>query len=229
MPRNNYGFIRTEYSFTSGSGELESGRYINEFKIRIFFDEFRELGEEHREDSMEIGRAKVSLFLVELGMDNEHSKFEVFDHCREFVNLYEELFNEHEEFIKPIQGSFDGLNYNLLYISQMELLPEWRSRGIGKKVLKDIIWRFSGCCGMIVLKAFPLQLSPGILESTNLWDQQLLFSSLTRNARLAQQKLNAFYKSVGFSRVPKSDLHYLSPSRGNPNLDQIPLDEEEKL
>ncbi|WP_338868467.1 hypothetical protein WBJ53_17615 [Spirosoma sp. SC4-14] len=229
MARNNYGFIRTEYSFTSGSGELASDRYINEYKIRIYLDEVRELGEEIREEAIEIGRASVSLFLLELGMNNEFPRFEIFDHSSEYLNLYEQIFTEQGEYIKPIQDYSEEIHYNLLYIRQLELLPEWRGRGIGQKVLKDIIWRFEGCCGLVVLNAFPLQLQPGLPESTNLWTQQLLLSSLTSNAKVAQQKLNAFYKSVGFKRVPKSNLHFLSRESDNPELAQIRLDEEEQL
>ncbi|GAB3753043.1 GNAT family N-acetyltransferase [Spirosoma pomorum] len=226
---NNYGFIRTEYSFTSGSGELESGRYINEYKVRIYFDEVRELSDTQREESVEIGRASVSLFLVELGLNNDQSMFDIFDHCIEYVNLYEEVYDEHGEFQKPLIDTFEPLNDNLLYIRRLELLPEWRGRGIGQKVLKDIIWRFDSCCGMVVLKAFPLQFEAGILTNTSLWTQQLMLSSFTQNTSMAQRKLFAFYKSIGFKRVPKSDLHYLSMFHTNPKLDAIALNEEDVL
>lgn len=224
-----FGFIRTEYSFTSGSGELESARFINEYTIRIFLDQTRERGEQIHQESTEIGRASISLFLLELAYNQNEATFDVFDHCREYVNLYEDLYTDDDELIEPIRKIADIDNGNLLYIRRLDLLPEWRGRGIGRKVLKDIIWRFGGCCGLVIVYAYPIQFAEGITRETDLWTQQLLLSELPQDEVEAHQKLYTFYQSVGFRRVPKRDIHFMSMSLANPVLNQIPLDEAEEL
>lgn len=223
------GFLRTEYSFTSGSGEIGSARYITEYQVRIFSEESYQLRQENREYSIEIGKGWVSLFLLGLAMDNQQPLIDVFDDNADYLDLYQVLYTKQGELIQPIQNDYESFNGNLLFIRQLELLPEWRSRGLGKKVLKDIILRFDGCCGLVVMNSSPLQFESGILESTDLWNQQLLLNQLTQDKKLAQQKLAAFCQSVGFERVPDSTWHYLSLGKRNAAFDQIAIDETDEL
>lgn len=224
-----FGIIRLEYSFPSETGITESLRYITEYSIRIYLDQYIETGSGERIDSVEIGRAKASLFLVGLGLDTDQSVFDVFDHSIEYINLYEELYDEHEEYSKAIKGGREIDNSNVLYIRRVELLPQWRGRGIGKKVLKDIIWRFTGGCGLVVLKSFPLQFEEGILEATDLWTQQLLLADLPKRKGSVQKKLDRFYQSVGFRKLADKNWHYLNMILINQKLNQISLEDSENI
>ncbi|MGM9512403.1 GNAT family N-acetyltransferase [Larkinella sp. GY13] len=224
-----FGIIRLEYGFQYETGITESLRYINEYAIRIYLDQYFPGESGDRVESVEIGRASVSLFLVELGHNNDQSTFDIFDHSVEYINLFEELYDEDEEFIEAIKNGREIDQFNVLYIRNLALLPQWRGRGIGKKILKDIIWRFTGCFGLGVLKSFQLQFEWGILEQTDLWTQQLLLANLSKNQRSSQKKLNAFYQSVGFRELPNSDWHYLNMIHVNRKLDQISLEDSEKI
>jgi len=228
MPNQHFSYIRTEYHFTSGSGTLDSLRYITEYQIRIYLDDTRGAERKSQGESTEIGRAWVSLFLIGLAMDRQLSLIDVFDESGEYIDLYEHLFDG-EELIPVIQKNYESFCLNLLYIRRIELLPNWRGKGLGRKLLKDIILRFDGCCGVVVLNAQPLQFKTELLDSTTLWHQQLLLGSLSLSSELARQKLDTFFKSVGFSQLPRTSWHYLCLGSRNPSLDQINLDEGDKV
>jgi GNAT superfamily N-acetyltransferase len=229
MAATDYRFMRLEFGFTSGSGDFGYSRYINEYQVRIYWDETHKPEDTRREEPLEIGRAWVSLFLVGLAMDQEKPIVGIFDHQAEYVNLYEQVYDEQGGYIKPIQRCFESFSFNLLYIRRMALLPNWRSQGLGRKLIKDIVLRFDGCCGVVVMKALPLQFERESLESASLWHQQLLLHSLTQNRQEARLKLAAFGQSTGFKQIADSDLEYLCLGRGNATFDQISLNEYEEL
>lgn len=227
MQMKNMGFIRTEYSFTSGTGQLENHRYFTEYTIRIFLDDFRLDDLSDKAASLEIGQASVTLFLLDLALNEREPRIEVFD--PEYIRLYEDLYDDDDELIAAIYGGREIDSGNVLYIRRLALLPQWRGRGMGAKILKDIIWRFTGSCGLVVACNQPLQFEEGILEETDLWVQQLLLSGLTQNKEEARQRVAGFFTSAGFREVAALDLFYLNMTYVNSALNAVSLDDAEEL
>lgn len=217
-------FIRTEYSFSSGTGQLEAGRYINDYFIEIFgeYDD-----EEAGEGSVLIGKAKVSLFLLDLAIETGYSFYEIFDSTREGSELGNGVYDwKQDTFIENVQEIIDeSITSNILFIDRIEKMPPYRNNGFGKKVIKDIIWRFYGCCGITILKAFPLQLeSENALGLDREWRARMAYDKMEQHEAKAYRSLEKFYKSIGF--MPLHDHYlYIDTIYSNPKFEAIDLNE----
>ena len=190
--------IKIEYKFNSYLGPLESQRYINEYKVKIY-----NIDEEVTPIKKElIGKANLSLILLSLVMNDEMDFYEVFDHSQFLFEIGQTIFDfDREEFKESLLEEIESGSANLLVIDRLELLPQWRHKGIGKKIIKDMILRFSGCCDLIVLKAFPLQ-KEAANSDTNIseWRKKMQMDILPGDEEFSFLKVYSYYQKIGFER-----------------------------
>lgn len=225
MKKEEIEFLEIKYSFNSSTGEIEHNRFINEYKIEIFGN-----GEDINsiEKSYLIGKGEISLFLVGLTQNEGFSIYQLFDSSQNGLDLGNLIFDWDTEEIKE---KFEDLiletgNSNILYIDRIELLPQFRGMGFGKKIMKDIIFRFDNSCGLIILKAFPLQLEgSNVLGRDEKWAKKMQYKHLVQDEKIAKSQLYKFYKSLGFKQYLKSEYFYLNSTLINKKLDKIDLDE----
>ena len=216
--------IELDYSFRSALGEIESYRYINEYKVNIYNNED---GLEDSRNRELIGKARLSLVLLSLVINNQMDTYEVFDNSQFLMELGETIFDfETDDFREPLIDEVCASSSNLLVIDRLELLPAWRKKGFGKKIIKDIIWRFSGCCDLVVLKAFPLQ-----KEATNPdkekseWQKKMEMTNLPKDGELSFYKVYAYYQNLGFEQYEETDYFYFNPAKLNEKFDAIDIEE----
>jgi hypothetical protein len=221
---SNIEFLDLTYSFESGIGAATAGRYLNEYTIEIYGDGFDNGGNEIK--PILIGKAKVTLVLLSLAINNGFSYYQIFDTSEELLELGNVIFDlELEQYNEVVDRyNLEPFNSNLLYIDRIEILPEYRHAGWGKKVIKDILCRFSGCYGLMILKAFPLQLKVD-RDTTDDWNIQMEFEKLEQDAKVATTKLNSFYKSLGFVKLLNADYFLCNPELKNSKLDKINIDD----
>lgn len=221
---SNIKFLDLNYSFQSGVGAASAGRYLNEYAVEIYGDGFDNDGNETK--PVLIGKAKVTLVLLSLAINNGFSYYPVFGTSEELLELGKAVFDlEQEQYNEVVEHyHYDTLNSNLLYIDRIEILPAYRHAGWGKKVIKDILCRFSGCYGLMVLKSFPLQLKAD-RDSTDDWNVQMEFEKLEQDAKVATTKLNSFYKSLGFVKLLEDDYFFYNSELKNRGLDKIDIDD----
>lgn len=218
-------FLRMEYRFSSGTGDLEADRYINKYEVEIWGEGENEQGEEL---SQLIGKASFCLFLIGLALDESFDMYQLFDEGEVNRELGNMAFNwDTEEFNEDFENIIGEVcNSNILYLDRIEILPEFKGRNFGKKVIKDIVCRFHSCCGVVVLKAFPLQFEyANISGMGDEWSKKMKYDELLQNEKMARKQLNQFYKSIGFTQYPKSEYFYLDPDKQNRKLEKIDLSE----
>jgi len=220
---SNIEFLDLTYSFESGIGAASAERYLNEYTIEINGDGFDNNGNEIK--PVLIGKAKVTLVLLSLAINNGFSYYQIFDTSEELLELGNVVFDlEQEQYNEVVEHyHYDALNSNLLFIDRIEILPAYRNAGWGKKVIKDILCRFSGCYGLMVLKSFPLQLKAD-RDNTDDWNMQMEFDKLEQNEKVAITKLNSFYKSIGFVKLLEDDYFFYNSELKNSKLDKIKID-----
>ena len=81
--------IKIEYKFKSYLGPIESRRYINEYKVKIY-----SMDEDTTPIKKElIGKARLSLVLLSLVMNDGMDVFEVFDHSQFLLEIGETIFD----------------------------------------------------------------------------------------------------------------------------------------
>ena len=221
---SNIEFLDLSYSFESGIGAASAERYLNEYTIEIYGDGFDNDGKEIK--PILIGKAKVTLVLLSLANNNEFSYYQIFDTSEELLELGNVVFDlEQDQYNEVVEHyHYDTLNSNLLYINRIEILPAYRHAGWGIKVIKDILCRFSGCYGLMVLKSFPLQLKVD-RDSTDDWNVQMEFEKLEQDEKVAITKLNSFYKSLGFVKLLEDDYFFYNSELKNSKLDKIIIDD----
>ena len=107
-------------------------------------------------------------------------------------------------------GEYQIYNPNILFINRIELLPQFRGHGIGKKAIKDICHRFSCAGELVVVKAFPLQFEQKVFNYTKQWDKQMKFQQLERDEEKATYKMYSYYQSLGFQNILKNEFFFRS-------------------
>ncbi|MFC6645522.1 hypothetical protein ACFQBQ_07970 [Granulicella cerasi] len=153
------------------------------------------------DDDSEQKIGTLILYMVEAGrtMNEGVSLFDVMD-CLDgdSCDCFENLFDPDSEQLKPevekLISEDRAAQWDIMLIERLELVPEYRGRGLGKSVALRAIQKFGENCGVITCVPVPLQ-----------------FSGLGRNDRkprgmtLAQRRVREFWEDVGFDRVPNSD------------------------
>jgi GNAT superfamily N-acetyltransferase len=220
MERDN---INIEYRFDSALGAIEEYRYINNYKVDIYSDD----------DAAEpvihelIGKVEVSLVLLSLLTNKGMDYFPIFDTSHFLCELGQIILDyDVNKFREPLVHEIMPQSGNLLVVERFELLPEWRKKNIGKKIMKDIVCRFSGCCDIVMLKAFPLQQEYQYDEDKKSdWDKKMQFLDLPKDEGFSNYKMFAYYQKMGFSQLGNTDYFYLNMSINNAVFDAIDLEE----
>lgn len=150
---------------------------------------------------------KVCVYIVERNraINERRSLFNIMDSLdADSFDCFESLFDveteELKESIEKLRSEDRMFHYDLMLMQRLELEPEWRGLGIGKRVALRIIEKLGDSVGLIVCKPFPLQ-----------------FTGLGRNEkqptgiRSAQKAVRDFWQDVGFIRIPRTD-YYIWPT-----------------
>jgi len=107
--------------------------------------------------------------------------------------------------VLKILGEEFILNSNMLIIDRLELLPQYRGRGLGLRCMDACIRHFSLGCRIAAIKPYPLQFEP-TGRSKNEWRDALAFKALSRDKRASTKRLKQHYGQLGFQHVPRTDL-----------------------
>ena len=220
MDANN---IYIEYHFDSSLGRIGTDRYVNAYKVAIY-------SEDHLHDPTKrvlIGKAELSLVLLTLMIHQRIDCYAVFDNTQFLNELGATVFDyETNNFRAALLDEIEADGSNLLVINRLELLPNWRKKNIGKMVIKDIIWRFSGSFGLVMLKAFPLQQEFQYADNQkNSWEKEMQIANFSQDTAFSNHKIFAYYRSLGFSQFENTDYFYMDSARQNAKFDAIELEE----
>jgi GNAT superfamily N-acetyltransferase len=215
--------ITIEYRFDSALGRIEEYRYINRYQVDIYSNDDAAEPTVHEL----IGKVEVTLVLLSLLTNKGMDYFPVFDTSQILIDLGRVAIDfDANDFKQPLDEEFAGISGNLLAIERFELLPEWRKRNIGRKVIKDIVLRFSGCCAVVMLKAFPLQQEFQYAEDMKSdWEKKMQMKQLPQDEEFSNYKVFAYYQKMGFNQLGNTDYFYLNMGVMNDVFDAIDIEE----
>lgn len=204
-------FYRIDYRFSSPIGDIDTSRYIT----TIYGEVLQDLEEEDFGKNVIVGRIKLQLILVSLAFDSQYGLMEIFDNSQSLSEIGEIILDiENNELKEVICEYYDTTfleNNDICIIDRIEILPRFRGKRLGKKIIKDIYNRFSGSCGLFVLKAFPLQFE--VRTNKSLWNDNMELNLFNHNEKKAKQKLINFYTQCGFNKIStvSEELMFLNP------------------
>jgi hypothetical protein len=164
------------------------------------------------EDDSRTKIGKFSAQYIDVGgaMNEGEPIFEILDcHSSSLAEYFEPIFGDNapnfSDTVEQItKGNADGCN--LLIIDRVEIIAEYRGKGIGLRILSHMMVRFSMGAGIVALKAFPLQFE---LEQTNedqTWHKLLSLESFENNVEVSTTKLKDYYSRLGFKCLPAGDF-----------------------
>lgn len=157
--------------------------------------------------------ATLKLYLIDVeGIQNTDniSLMQIFDSIsNELLDIGSYFYDEDERLLESITDGRICSSFNLLFSDRFKIEKEFRHFGIGRVVNDRIIRLFVRQCGIMALKALPLQLeSPDCIGKDDAPDD---FDELPENSKKAFKQLIDHYGTMGFERYKKTDYLYLFP------------------
>ncbi len=215
-------FISFKYSFNSGTGPWEEGRFIREIEMEIFSQD------EYGNPLKLIGRVDFKVVYIDQAINAGYSLYDVFDtyeytfrHAQDFFDFE---MNDIKDDIQEFYNN-DIISSNICLLERIGILPEYRGQQIAAKAIKDIIFHFSSGCALFILQAYPLQFDKSNPIDKE-WQKSLLLNELPKQKKIAFKKLRDYYKRIGFDEISGyKELLFHNPARRNERLDAINLDE----
>ncbi|UQA60643.1 hypothetical protein [Polyangium aurulentum] len=156
-------------------------------------------------ESAEVIVGRVDASRVHMGLVTEHgeSVVEVFDaHSDDIVEFCEALFDvDTEELKDDISEQTSGAD--LLLIESIEILPQYRGKGLGLKVLRRLMEFLGGGCALAAIKARPVRYTdPADAD----WSRRMQPDLLEASPDAVPQRLREYFSRLGFERVGDTDI-----------------------
>jgi hypothetical protein len=162
-------------------------------------------------------------------MANGWSAFDIFDTEQYLIELGETIWDfDEQDFVEYLNEHYtwDIMERNILFITSIEIIAEYRELKIGEHVIKDFANNFLDGCGLLVVNTTPSQSRQDFEDRTNKeWTEQMRFDLFEKDEEAAKYKLIAYLKRVGFDYLPDftEDYMFLNPCHQNVNFDYIEL------
>jgi len=210
-------YFYVNYDFRSYLGESEGLEFINVINATILSEDGEVGGR-----SEEIGNATIKQFLFSEAMNQHSDLMLMFDNPEFGWEEGQELYDfENGDYSEIIQSFYNDepLDPNICFVEGISLLPEFRGKGIGKRVLKDIYTRFSPGCGLFVVDIFPYQHIKNLMQTD--WINNMKLDLLEPDYDTAIDKLHAYFLSLGFEKIFNNTLRFTTPHLRNTLFDSI--------
>ena len=116
---------------------------------------------------------------------------------------------------------FEIWNPNFLVLDRIEILPQFRGRGVGLLAILSLMERFAAGAGVVGMKPFPLQFEPEPPGGHTSWRKRLQLDKLSRDHRQAASKLQSHYARLGFVRMSRTPFMFRSESWRLPTASEL--------
>ena len=209
-----------KYSFNDILRDVPLGDDPNDFVNKIDFEVY--VTDVHGKLSEVIAKGQISQILFGLAIDHGYPLFDVMDASESILDMSGVLFefDEDKDFWDKLFAYFADtlpMSYTICYLEYLEIIPNYRGKGLGKKIIKSMMKRFYDSCGLWVAKAFPIQHS-GVIQKTafeNLdeWDQQMDYDNFEKDFEKSQYKLFHYFQQLGFQNPFDMEYFIAVPSQ----------------
>lgn len=222
--------IGITYSFTTFPQADLAGEEPTDFVTEILLD-IRQLNSQGN-PANKIGQGKLSLLHFSLAMDKGYPLFDVMDASGPILEMAEQLFDITEgiDFWDKIEAYYDyepPLHYDICFLERLEILPAYRKKGIGRLVISNMIEKLYASCGLVVVRAYPLQHeSDNFLENPE-WKENMEYPLMEKDYEKARYQLFDYYQKLGFVNPFAEDYFMIRPQDFmHDQLDNDPGDDE---
>ncbi len=206
------------YQLQSDLDDENPDRYANHYEAEVLV--YKPSGE-----LLKIGRMLFSIVLINQIIDQKYNMFHVFNSSAQVMDFGLQFIdftnNEYNEFFMKYADS-DMYLENFLLITEYELLPAFRGKNLGSKILKDLYTRFSYGIGAIFINSTPFQkTNMDNIDEDHYEDDDFLtalsFDDSEFDEETAQLKIKAFFQRSGFKYLVR-DYFYINTHFHQPKL-----------
>ena len=194
-----------KYSFSSFLNECSVGEDPMDFVNEIDFEVY--LTNESGHLIEQIGKGKISQILFSLAMDSGFPLIDVMDATHSIYQMSGVLFewDEEKDFWDKIDAYFEfepPMSYDICFLETLEVIEKYRGKGLGEKIINNLIERFYSSCGLWVLKAFSLQHDNSIKSENEVaqinWNKKMAYQNMESDFEKSQYQLFNYYIKRGF-------------------------------
>ena len=154
-----------------------------------------------------IGAFEVNIIDVGGAIDGEVNVFDVFDTQQELFDIYESLYNvKTGEMKSSVENLIDGfVSSDILYISWLGILPDYRGHNIGLYVIKRLVDEFARD-KIAVIRPLPFEFIEDCFKENHVsWK-----TSPYKDGHPKAKQLSSYYQRVGFKKIRGSPFLLLS-------------------
>ncbi|WP_139125877.1 hypothetical protein, partial [Arcticibacter eurypsychrophilus] len=142
--------ILFNYSFSSGLGCYEHGRFVTDIVLEIVLTN-------DLDDKIEtIGKIDFLIVHIDEASQGPYSLYEVLDAHSEYLARYAfEFFDwKSGDYTKKVENYYHGdlMSRNFCLIEKITILPKYRGYSIGAKAIRDLVFHYSAACGLFVIR-----------------------------------------------------------------------------
>lgn len=198
--------------------------FVAEYHFKI-----HTIPEEPTEKEVLVGKGKLSLIQFGLAMDAKFPLLDVMDASSTILAMSQSLFSWEEDshpFDKLDEHFAEDpiLNSNICFVEQIQILPAFRGQGTGRAMLISIARKFYNSCGLIVLKAFPLQHEARHPGEADAWTKAMRYDELEQDLEHAQHQLFNWYQKMGLKNPFDEEYFIARPA----DLAHLPMFDKDK-
>jgi len=192
-------YFDIEFNFKDILSLSNSPEEPEDFVNEIYFDVFEMTDDEEK---ILVAKGKFSLILFSLAMDHGYSFHDLIDATQSISEMAEVIFDLEDEYEwEKLERYFEDkpiFNYNICFIEKIEVLPLYRGKGLSQHIVRNIVRRFYSCCGLWVLKAYPLQHDNSNRDPDDDWYVSMNYGNMEEDFEKSQYKLFNHYQKMGF-------------------------------
>jgi GNAT superfamily N-acetyltransferase len=167
-----------------------------------------------------VGRFDASYLNIGNALVARVKIYDVLDASSEIREIYATLFNPDTERLREdVEKLLGGVTLrNILVVNRVEILPAYRGMGLGLAMMWHLIQRHSAGCGIVALKAFPVQFRAGHLSDPERsdWNRQMGYDPYTYTVEFAHERVIFHLKKLGFEPIGNAGVMALSTAFRHP-------------
>jgi len=213
--------INIEYRFSSFIGSREPSDCITEYNAMLYAGSYAD-----NKLNEYVGEIKFKTLNLRQAENEGLDISEMFDtyeytyrHGQNFYNLNDNTFR------KSVIKEFPDLDFGceqLCIIETIGIVPKYRKKGLGAKVFKDLVWRFSHC-ELFIIQPYPLQFE--FPENDKDLLPKLELQKFEKDKKKAAASLSEYYQSWGFKKIKGiKDLLFYCTLYRNEAFEKIDMD-----
>lgn len=215
-------YIKINYYFTSALfEENEDSSFVTSYHGDVIMVDI----ETERENK--IGKLKMDLLLLSRAGDCGFPLKAVFDIDEDVYQMGKLVYDfEERNYSSAILEFYDDvfLGGDICLIREIEIIEEYRGKGIGTDVIRDIYNRFNARGGLFIIETYPLQFRDSWINNKDEreleWSKKMDYDSLSIDFEKSWYKLKGFCQRSGFDHIDGLDeWMFLNPVNINEKLD----------